>query len=407
MFGGLHYNSEDGQGPRRRKPRPRLESQGTTARDTEAHGNPPEWMADVEYVWRKRTAEDVKRLDARARLRRRQAKLAGNGGGGAWLRVRLLRSAEWAANRARAVALSRADVLATCGQRWRAVACGCGTLELRVGCDQPTLCPRCRARHFRRWRKRIVRSMDAHLRAARDRWRRQGCRGSMPGIYLITLTAPHTGDLVSDRKRLGKAWRVLSKAASYGGYELPGGSYSMRPWWGHHALVWEATGGTVNDGHMHGHAAVISQWVPYRELHAAWRAALGVDVAVVDVSSPSDMARKAKASGRRSNAPASAAYYLSKYVTKGVDPTEFTGRKAGELLVAFRNCRKVTTSERFWRPLRDREGCRCCGESHRSAGAPCSLQDIAPGAVVRSLAERFGYWIPRGVVQVGLRWDGG
>lgn len=263
------------------------------------------------------------------------------------------------------------------------IACGCGRREYRVGCNQPQLCLRCRQVHSRRWRRRIVRAMDAHLRAARSRWSSTS-GGKRPGIYLITLTTPHSGDLEVDRRRMGEAWRRLSKEASY------------RRWWSAHALVYEATGGSSGEGHLHAHVAVVSSWVPYAELHEAWRRAMpGAEV--LDVQAP----------GRARSGAGQAAQYLSKYVTKGVDPGEFSGRKAGELLVAFRGRRKVTTSKGFWTPLLCRQGCRSCGLAHRLVGAPVSLQTIAPGAVLRAHAELAGWWVPRGPVQSGLRWEGG
>ena len=236
--------------------------------------------------------------------------------------------------------------------------------------------------------------MGPHLRAARDMWNRGGRRGMAPGIYLITLTAPHSGDLVEDRRVLGEGWRELSKRASYGG------------WWGHHALVWEATSGDNGEGHLHAHVAVISSWVPYAELHAAWRDAVP-GALVVDVVDPGEARARAKKRGRRLNDVGSAANYLSKYVTKGVEPTELSGRKAGELLVAFRGRRKVTTSRGFWKPLSARKGCPTCGADHRLVAAPCGLQAVAPGAVLRAQCERVGLRLQRGSPQVGLRWREG
>jgi hypothetical protein len=131
------------------------------------------------------------------------------------------------------------------------------------------------------------------------------------------------------------------------------------------------------------HVAVISSWVPYDELREAWQAAVPGAIQP-DVQAP-----------RRSGKPAqSAADYLAKYVTKGVDPTVFTGQKAGELLVAFRGKRKVSTSTNFWRPVRDRElCCKRCGERHVALGAPQGLAVVAPGSQL----------YPRGWWAVGLR----
>lgn len=254
--------------------------------------------------------------------------------------------------------------------------------------------------------------MGAHLRAARERWdrrRRRGHRGSSsPGVYLITLTVQHSGDIRADRRALARGWRAVSKASSYGGYDIRDRDgnvvrSSAAKWWGAHALVYEATPGTKGDGHLHAHVACISSWVPYHELRAVWRKATGS--VVVDVVDPSTQAARSKARGYASNEAGTAAAYLAKYVTKGVDPREFTGRKAGELLAAFRGVRKVTTSEGFWRPVASR-ACSCCGEVRRLVGAPVGLQEHAPHAVLASLAERTRWRPPRGSPQVGIRWEG-
>lgn len=396
-----------------------LESLGTTAPAAEpfrksAPLGAPEWVADLEYVWRKRVEAPIAALQSRARRRRRQARAfereSPDGSTGAWLRVACLRSAEWAEERARAMAMSRADIVEVCGQRWRSIRCGCTSLELRVGCDQPQLCGACRRRHWQKWRKRITLSMQEALRVERashyrtPSYRRRGMR---PGIYLVTLTAPHSGDLATDRVAMGEAVRKLLKHAN------------KHAWWSTYALTWEATAGDDGAGHMHAHLAVISSWIPYtsdqadngnvdrmtprrrgerrrapRGLHEVWRDAMPGAV-VLDVQAPRSGADEA----------AIGASYLAKYVTKGVDPAEFTGRKAGELLIAFRSKRKVTTSAGFWRHLPSE--CPHCAQAWRSTGAPCSLQDVLPGAVLRSHAERAGYWIPRGGPQVPLRWSGG
>jgi hypothetical protein len=414
----------------------------------------PEWVGDLEYVWSTRTRRSVASLDERAKRYRmadrrifraldagapfediaapgpRRAALTKtaarnvakknerfaprcrtvvDGEHGAirlvGRRIEILKAAEWCESRARATSMSRVDVVGACRGRWRAVKCGCGTREIPVGCDQPMLCGWCRARHFKAWRRRIVRAMGPHLKAAVAEWSVRGRRGPRPGIFLITLTGPHSGDFVDDRKAMGNAWRELSKRASYGGYHHNGKWFDEK-WWGHHALVWEATPGTEGDGHLHGHVAVISQWVPYAELHAAWSLAMPGAV-VVDVVSPADHAARMKARGQKANGASDAAKYLAKYVTKGIETAELTGRKAGELLVAFRNKRKVTTSRHFWRPAQARdESCKTCGECHRSVGSPISLQEHVPGAVLSAWAERSRWKPPRGAPQVLMRWTG-
>lgn len=381
---------------------------GTTAPQAKLLGN-SEWTADLEYVWRSRVAEPIAKLHARARRRRRQA--AATPDDCPRLRVVALRSAEWAEHRARALAMARADVLDACGKRWRSVRCGCRMVELKVGCDQPQLCADCRRKHCRKWSQRITLGIDRALRderAAFYRMPRCRRRGMRPGVYLITLTGPHSGDFGTDRDAMGRAVRKLLKhATKYG-------------WWSTYALTWEATSGVNGEGHLHVHMAVISSWIPYsssdveegsslswcprrkgerrdramRGLHQVWRDALpGAEV--LDVKAPRSGADDAS----------TAAWYLAKYVTKGVDPIEFTGRKAGELLVAFRGRRKVSTSEDFYPdPITE---CECCGEAWQSLGAPISLQTLLPGAVLRSMSERTKWrWsVLRGPPQVGLRWQ--
>jgi hypothetical protein len=396
-----------------------LECRGTTSKDPSTFGN-PEWSADLEYVWREGTAEAREALLQRAKTRRRQvreveameveykrADVALPA-----MRVAALRSAEWAEDRASAMAMSREDIVDACGKRWRSVRCGCTVRELTVGCEQPLLCADCRRQHAATWRKRIVAGMDRALREARREYfltpsyRR---RGMTPGIYLITLTGPHSGNFVVDRDRMGKAVHELLKHAA------------AQEWWSTYALTWEATKGEDGLGHLHVHLAVISSWIPYtsseipsvvaeawcperpvdlgkrsgplrpghsrrrakaktllkqnRGLHEVWRDAM-----------PGALVLKVNPPGQSSDEALSAGVYLAKYVTKGVDAAEFTGRKAGELLVALRCRRKVSTSAGFWvAPITT---CPHCEQEFRSALAPCSMQSLAPAAVLRARAQR-------------------
>lgn len=377
----LHHHDTDLASSASSRATCRLESLATTANRAPPLGN-REWFADLEYVWRTRTHEALQRLHTRARSQLRAANRARRS---AFPAVRqhaidLSRSSEWAEHRAQAMALPRAELVATCGKRWRKVRCACGPRELPVGCGQVQLCERCRRRAWRKWRRRLTRSIDAHVKAARSDWsRRTGRKGMLPGVYLVTLTVQHSGSIQTDREELGKAWRKLTKVAQREG------------WWSAYALVYEVTPGTRGDGHVHLHLAAVSSWIPYDRLHEVWRSVSGARV--LDVKAPRASTRAAKA-----------ADYLSKYVTKGVEPSEFTGAKAGELLVALRGKRRVTTSLRFWEPIRDREACcPTCGEKARSMGAPESLRVVAPGAVLQAMAERIGWWIPRGGIQCELK----
>lgn len=404
-----------------------LEVLGTTAPALRSFGNPddPEWAADLEHVWRSRVAPRVAALHARAKeMRRRMRDVARMETEYSrsdvllpTMRVQAARAAEWADEHARSLAMTRADVHASCGQRWRGVGCGCGAREMRVGCDQPQLCGTCRRKHSEKWRKRITAGMQRSLAAERKAWHETPAyrrRGMLPGIYLITLTGPHSGDLETDRTAMGKAVRKLFKYAD------------KHRWWETYAMTWEATNGRDGLGHLHCHLAVISSWIPYTGdqvdkldpdryrptspaqrvpaqrrrdvpvgplrpaylrrsrwvrraplgLHELWERAMPGAV-VVNVQAPRTGADDAGTAGQ----------YLAKYVTKGVDPRDMSGRKAGELLAAFRGKRKVTTSAHFW--IAKDPTCECCGDRFRSMGAPLSLQSLMPGAVLRSMAIRY------------------
>jgi hypothetical protein len=355
---------------------------------------PESWWADVEHMWRVGTRAEQRRLSTRAhRLARRASnprstvtladqrkypELALVGGELApeALRVAWARSARWASDRARAMAMARHDVLDACAQRWRTIRCDCGPRELPVGCAQVALCARCSVTYWRRWKKRIRGALELHTLGARKRWaaRPAGERSGMrPGIYLVTLTVPHDGGIAEQRAVLGRAWRGLTKIA-----------HKYR-WWSDYAATFEATPGSDGRGHVHLHVAAISSWIPYEELHAHWRR-LAPGAVIVDVQAP-----------RADRTPKTAANYLAKYVTKGVEPSEFTGALAGELLVANRGKRRVLTSVDFWQLAPD--PCRVCGAWHRQTGVPVGLQAVAPAGVIRGLAEVEGYWLPRGPTQ--------
>ena len=333
-----------------------LDSEGTTVSCppalTERGRLPggPEWAADLEWVWRAGTAAERTRWELRARE----------------LRDVDRRRADYAEARARGLALSRADRVAACGGRWRTVACACGTAAVPVGCDLPALCTWCSRRHWRVWRKRLTRGLRDAMARELVTWGKRG-RGLRPRPYLLTLTVPHSGDLVVDRRRLGDGWRRLYQHAN------------ARAWWSTYAATYEATPGSSGDGHVHMHVVLISSWVPFDELHVAWRAALRLRA-----DEPHVLDIRARLDDGRSVSDTDAASYVSKYVTKGIHPGEFTGQKAGELLVAFRRKRRVTTSAGFWRPVKR---CDTCASRYRLVELPPGLKRHAAGACWRVLSR--------------------
>jgi len=261
--------------------------------------------------------------------------------------------------------LRRRDVVAACAGRWRTVRCGCGDRPIPVGCDQVQLCERCSKAHWRKWNRRITSGLDDKLREAVALWGRRGARGRRPGVYLVTFTVPHSGDLVTDRARLGAAWRKVSKRAG--------------AWLGAYAATYETTSGRDRQGHVHLHAAVVSSWIPYRELHALWSRAMPGGLHP-DVQAP-------RAVG--GDGSSAAANYLASYVTKGCNPSDFTGEKAAELLVAFRGRRKVTTSVGFWRVV-ERRCCDACGVMHSIVEQPPSF---SRHVVATAWAAAYPWWL--------------
>src|SRR5689334_12849231 len=87
--------------PRAPRTSDELHAASSVASQTPPEQSTADWTADLEYVWRVRTAALVEKLVCRARARRREARDATGG-----VKVKLLRSAEWAENRARALSMS-------------------------------------------------------------------------------------------------------------------------------------------------------------------------------------------------------------------------------------------------------------------------------------------------------------
>jgi hypothetical protein len=345
------------------------------------------WWADVEAVWRTGVSAEIQRLERRrSEMQRRAIHLEASTPGCADLhevseeslarrRAAASRSARWARDRAASAALPRAQLLDACDQRQRMVRCGCGSRWVPVGCGQVTLCAGCARRSWKKQRRRVAQSLRAHTKAAQAAWR-PSLGGRRPGIYLLTLTGPHDGGVGAQREALRRAWRTLTKMARAG------------RWWGAYVMVYECTPGVNGQGHVHIHAAVVSSWIPYAQLHAAWRKAFP-GAQVLDVSPPSRANRHLKASE-----------YLAKYVSKGVDPLEMSGQLVGKLLIANRNKRRFATSVGFW--LTQPRSCELCGLHHVCLGVPRGLRAVVPGGILRAWAERKGVWLARGDPQRSL-----
>lgn len=354
-----------------------LESRATSAKHLESQ---EEWQASLEWVWRTGSRPRVDAWNRRARREKRAARgVAADDHEG---RAAARRRSEYAAARARALSMPRADVVGLCRQRFIRVACGCGWRDAVVGCGQVALCGWCRRRHWRRWRRRITRAVSMHLDAARAAWRAAGSRGKRPRVYLVTLTGPAVGTLEERRAALARGLRALTNAASRG------------RWWSTYCAVWELTPGADGVGHPHLHVVAVSRWLPYEELHRVWRAAVP-GALVLNVQTRDDR-----------GAASAAGNYASKYVTKGTLHGELTGQTAGRWMVVCYGKRRVTCARHFWRPSAVK-GCRHCGGCVRLVAAPAGLAQLAAGKWLRAMAEVMGVWLTRGTSQTMLPCDVG
>jgi len=341
-----------------------------------------EWRADLEYVWRVQMRPKRARWQARGEAMREAAGEAQDDAA----RARAGTLASYAERRAEGVALPRFERIGTCRKRWATFGCGCNRFERPVGCDQPMLCDWCRRRFFRRHRRRLVRALGAHVRAAAGEWKAGGRRrGAERRVSLVTLTLAHSGLLTTDREELGAAWRRWYKVLHR---RLGRFVYSA---------AWEFTPGTDGKGHAHLHVAVLWPFVDWSWLHRTWREACPTSSHVHLNSGRRD--------GKLWTTPAKAAKYLAHYATKGVEMSEFTGGKAGELLVATYQRRKVTASRGFFRPLAEAESCcRRCLNRWRVIARPRALVSECPLAVWFALAELTDVGLTRGNLQRPLPW---
>lgn len=247
--------------------------------------------------------------------------------------------------RRRAYAVARvsrltADIgprLVDCGTEFLPIACRCGLVGATKNCRQWWLCGDCRAKRSPTLGQDIRRGLDASLSAAVEHWGRQGGRGQKPQIVLLTLTAPHSGDLARDQTAIAEGWRKIYKRMN----EDDG--------WFPYVGVWEVTTGRDGLGHVHMHVAVVWRYRDWKRIRAQWDSAMGQST-YLDIA---DRRRDGKPSS-----PGSVSNYLGKYLSKGADSDAFTPYLRAEVSAAFYNQRSVITSKHFWR--REEKCCATC-----------------------------------------------
>lgn len=292
---------------------------------TKSHNCHSDWEAVARALWIARTdAAWAPLAEARAlALEARGEELVAAGG-----------DARWHARRAASLRRPIPDKLRECPAEHQEgnfilVACACGSARVPMHCGQ-AICPSCVAWKCGKLKRRIKAALKRHgpAEAARHRY-----------PILMTLTVRHSGDPATDHSALQAGWAKLRK-------------------WVHRRLarftfvmVWESTPGRDELGHVHSHAIVF--WptgqaygsLDWGEVRAEWCRAVGDESARPDLEPVKGTI-------------AQAAHYLSKYLTKALEPAEFTPELAARIIDSAYNRRQTHASEGFWDPV----VCEKCGE---------------------------------------------
>jgi hypothetical protein len=198
------------------------------------------------------------------------------------------------------------------------------------GCRSHLLCERCRRQRSKRLAARILDAVRARLEEAPRDYH----------LVMMTIGVRHTGDVGDDRRELVASWERFRKR------------YHKR--WGAFVFIGmhEVTAGSDGLGHPHAHVLCIwprscagtgdeGDWSEVRKM---WLA-----------SSPTSRHVHFKAMGNARDA----AFYVSKYASKGVDVADFSPRFRAEVLAGTYNTRWMFTSARVWE--RFQPCCKTCG----------------------------------------------
>lgn len=254
------------------------------------------------------------------------------------------RRVRYAVGRAEACARPYRKRLAACGRRGQRVKCGCpGWRGVKLyTCRQHLLCPVCKAARAKRMSARMRAGIEAEL-AGRERGTK---------IVLLTLTVRHSGDVGADREALAEGWRRFYRRCNkeWGRYPYVG--------------VWEVTPGADGAGHVHVHIAAIWPWRDWGVCRQWWLDACPQSERITFVAKRRD--------GQESS-PKSVARYLGKYMSKGMEGSEFSPVLRANIVGKLYNTRWVFSSRKFWVPFEPR--CPACQQrvvsaQYRWHGAP-------------------------------------
>ena len=172
---------------------------------------------------------------------------------------------------------NRFEVVSECGHKEVVLRCeDCGHEGRRVTafCGKWRLCLPCRARRGQQYRKRFRHGRAAAL--ARLRFRLEiGGQGGRWGEKFLTLTLPHSGDVVRDLKTLPKAWRWFWKRLREH-FVLDRGMSAAAVADLVYVRVIEVTAGQLNDGHAHLHVYLITPYLHHEVLGLIWARAIAI-----------------------------------------------------------------------------------------------------------------------------------
>lgn len=237
--------------------------------------------------------------------------------------------AQYARRRVAALKRPRLDRRAKCRTEKRPVACACGVRAVDVKCGDRLLCAHCQKLAAARLRERLIPSFEARKAECRGRWRGQLFTD------MFTLTCRHSGSPSDDRACIERGWRAVRKLLHKRVGRFP------------YMLVWEVTPGRDGLGHVHAHAVAVLPWVSWAALRRAYFVAT------------KGRGERFRITSSSTTSSARAANYVCKYVSKGVQLSDFAPVLAANVAAAFYGKRWHTPSHRFYEPKR--VGCPDCG----------------------------------------------
>lgn len=251
-----------------------------------------------------------------------------------------------------------------CEVRGLPVKCGCPKWRgVRwYECRQHLTCARCRIARAKRLGSRMAAALEHRLAESPKGYH----------IVMMTIALRHSGDVARDRVELALAWERYRKSfhARWGQFDYVG--------------TFEVTPGRDGAGHVHAHMVCLWPWGypgsgeagDWSKERALWLAAAQGRSEVVFFKA-SENARDA-------------AWYVSKYVAKGVTSSEFSPVLAAKVCGAMYGKRWLLSSEGFW--LKTERVCPCCGERVRCATVtfePIDAPPVDPGQRWRDWRERW------------------